>query len=146
MRLLEPAGTTGGHSLESLPAPCSWPLRAPAPALFRTAAPAERARLFRDAHVEGPRQDRLALQLELDRSAEPVTAEAEALNAQGIAAYEGERFDEAIALFRRAVALDPSNATFHCNLAVAYGELRLDQPVQDGSKARLTLRRRLLAP
>jgi RNA polymerase subunit RPABC4/transcription elongation factor Spt4 len=61
-----------------------------------------------------------------DAQAAPGSGEAEALNQQGIAAYEAERFDEAIALFQRAVALDPNNATFHCNLAVAYGELRRD--------------------
>jgi predicted amidophosphoribosyltransferase len=48
--------------------------------------------------------------------------EAEALNQRGIEAYERERFDEAISLFRQAVGLDPRNATFHCNLAVAFGE------------------------
>jgi RNA polymerase subunit RPABC4/transcription elongation factor Spt4 len=48
--------------------------------------------------------------------------EAEALNQRGIEAYERERFDEAIKLFRQALALDPANAAFHCNLAVACGE------------------------
>jgi RNA polymerase subunit RPABC4/transcription elongation factor Spt4 len=52
--------------------------------------------------------------------------EAEALNQRGIEAYERERFDQAIDLFRRALALDPRNATFHCNLAVACGEKGLD--------------------
>ncbi len=54
------------------------------------------------------------------------TGEAESLNQQGIQAYERERFDEAIDLFRRAIALDSDRATFHCNLAVAYGEKRMD--------------------
>jgi RNA polymerase subunit RPABC4/transcription elongation factor Spt4 len=48
--------------------------------------------------------------------------EAEALNQRGIAAYERERFDEAMKLFRQALALEPGNAAFHCNLAVACGE------------------------
>jgi predicted amidophosphoribosyltransferase len=52
--------------------------------------------------------------------------EAEALNQRGIEAYEREQFDQAIDLFRRALALDPRNATFHCNLAVACGEKGLD--------------------
>lgn len=52
--------------------------------------------------------------------------EAEALNQLGIEAYERERFDEAIDLFRRALTLDPNNDTFHCNLAVACGENGLD--------------------
>jgi RNA polymerase subunit RPABC4/transcription elongation factor Spt4 len=53
-------------------------------------------------------------------------AEAEALNQQGIQAYEREQFDEAIGHFRRAVELTPDNATFHCNLAVALWEKGLD--------------------
>jgi RNA polymerase subunit RPABC4/transcription elongation factor Spt4 len=52
--------------------------------------------------------------------------EAEALNQRGIEAYERERFNEAIDLFRQALALDPGNPTFHCNLAVACGENGLD--------------------
>lgn len=52
---------------------------------------------------------------------------AEALNQQGIEAYEREQFDRAIDLFRRALALDPDNDTFHCNLAVACGEKGLDE-------------------
>jgi Flp pilus assembly protein TadD len=52
--------------------------------------------------------------------------EGESLNQRGIEAYERERFDEAIDLFRRALALDPKNATFHCNLAVACGEKGMD--------------------
>jgi tetratricopeptide (TPR) repeat protein len=55
------------------------------------------------------------------------TADAEALNQQGMEAYERERFREAIQCFQRAVEMDPNNATFHCNLAVAYGEERLDE-------------------
>jgi Flp pilus assembly protein TadD len=54
------------------------------------------------------------------------SAEAEALNQRGIEAYERERFDEAIDMFRRALALDPQNPAFHCNLAVACGENGLD--------------------
>jgi RNA polymerase subunit RPABC4/transcription elongation factor Spt4 len=53
--------------------------------------------------------------------------EAEAFNQRGIEAYERERFDEAIDLFRRALALDPKNDAFHCNLAVACGENSLDE-------------------
>jgi len=58
------------------------------------------------------------------RSAGPVPGEA--LNQRGIEAYERERFDKAIVLFRRALALDPNNDTFHCNLAVACGENGMD--------------------
>src|ERR1051326_6685979 len=50
------------------------------------------------------------------------TPDAEDLNQQGIEAYEREKFDEAITLFRRAVELAPDTAMFHCNLAVACGE------------------------
>lgn len=62
-----------------------------------------------------------------ERSQPSGAAEAETLNQRGIEAYERERFDEAIGLFRRAVALTPDNATFHCNLAVALWEKGLDE-------------------
>jgi hypothetical protein len=53
--------------------------------------------------------------------------DAEALVERGIAAYEAERFDEAVALFRQAVDLDPDNAIYRCNLGVACGELGLGE-------------------
>jgi predicted amidophosphoribosyltransferase len=67
------------------------------------------------------------------------SAEAEALNQRGIAAYERERFDEAIDLFRRALALDPQNAAFHCNLAVACGENGLDDEAYSEYQRTLSL-------
>jgi len=65
--------------------------------------------------------------------------EAEALNQRGIEAYEREQFDQAIYLFRRALALDPRNATFHCNLAVACGEKGLDYEAFTGYQQTLAL-------
>lgn len=65
--------------------------------------------------------------------------EAEALNQRGIEAYEREQFDQAIDLFRRALALDPRNATFHCNLAVACGEKGLDYEAFTEYQQTLTL-------
>jgi RNA polymerase subunit RPABC4/transcription elongation factor Spt4 len=54
-------------------------------------------------------------------------AEAEAVNQRGFEAYERERFEEAVDFFRRAVELSPTNATFHCNLAVALWETGRDE-------------------
>jgi Flp pilus assembly protein TadD len=65
--------------------------------------------------------------------------EAESLNQRGIEAYEREQFDQAIDLFRRALALDPRNATFHCNLAVACGEKGLDYEAFSGYQQTLAL-------
>jgi tetratricopeptide (TPR) repeat protein len=49
-------------------------------------------------------------------------SEAEDFNQRGVQFYEAERYDDAIEQFQRALALDPSNSLYHCNLAVAYGE------------------------
>jgi predicted amidophosphoribosyltransferase len=56
--------------------------------------------------------------------ANPTVAEGTAadLNAQGAAAYEADRLQEAISLFRQAIAADPTDPSFHVNLAVALGE------------------------
>jgi len=53
--------------------------------------------------------------------------QAEILNAQGVERYEAEKLGDAIVLFRKAIALDPDNATYHLNLAVAYGEKGMDE-------------------
>lgn len=52
--------------------------------------------------------------------------EAEAFNKEGVRLYEADQLDAAIAAFRQAVALDPNNASFHTNLAVALDEKELD--------------------
>lgn len=51
---------------------------------------------------------------------------AEAFNEEGKRHYEADNLDAAIAAFRRAVALDPTNADYQTNLAVALDEKELD--------------------
>jgi tetratricopeptide (TPR) repeat protein len=53
-------------------------------------------------------------------------AAAEELNAAGIAAYGNDQIDEAISLFQRAIVRSPEVASYHTNLAVAYGEKGMD--------------------
>ncbi len=48
-------------------------------------------------------------------------------NARGAELFDKESFEEAIEAFRQAVILEPNNASFHCNLAVAYDELDQDE-------------------
>lgn len=55
-----------------------------------------------------------------------VGREAEAFNEQGKHAYEADDLDTAIAAFRQAVALDPTNADYQTNLAVALDEREMD--------------------
>jgi len=55
-----------------------------------------------------------------------VNAAAEELNAAGIQAYGNDQFDEAISLFQRAIVRAPNVASYHTNLAVAYGEKGMD--------------------
>lgn len=52
---------------------------------------------------------------------EPVS-DAEAHNRRGRELFEQEDFEGAIREFQAAVSLDPGNASYHCNLAVAYDE------------------------
>jgi Flp pilus assembly protein TadD len=51
-----------------------------------------------------------------------VKSTAEDHNQRGVELYENERYDEAVDQFKKALALDPGNSLYHCNLAVAYGE------------------------
>jgi len=51
-----------------------------------------------------------------------VNADAEVFNQRGVELYESEQYDDAIEQFRQALALDPRNSLYHCNLAVAFGE------------------------
>jgi hypothetical protein len=60
------------------------------------------------------------------RSSSVSSPEAEAFNKEGVRLYEADQLDAAIAAFRQAVALDPNNASFHTNLAVALDEKELD--------------------
>jgi Flp pilus assembly protein TadD len=53
-------------------------------------------------------------------------AQAAALNEQGIAAFQTDRFEEAARLFRQAVELDPTNAHLHARLAAALDEMDID--------------------
>jgi hypothetical protein len=59
---------------------------------------------------------------EVDEMAEEVESPAAKANARGTELFNEESIEEAIDEFRRAVTLDPNNASYHCNLAVAYGE------------------------
>lgn len=54
---------------------------------------------------------------------EEVESPAAEHNRKGSELFDEEKFDEAVEEFRRAVALDPTNSSYHCNLAVAYEEL-----------------------
>lgn len=47
-------------------------------------------------------------------------------NAKGAELFDEESYTEAIDEFRRAVMLEPDNASYHCNLAVAYDEVEQD--------------------
>jgi len=80
---------------------------------------------------EPPENDEHALARVGARSQEPgarspVNPEAERFNEEGTRLYEENDLAGAIAAFRRAVALDPDNASYHTNLAVA-----LDEDEQD---------------
>lgn len=64
---------------------------------------------------------------EIDKTSEDVYIEgkqspAETHNARGAEYFEKDMVDEAIEEFRRAVALEPDNSYYHCNLAAAYDE------------------------
>ncbi|XLT02213.1 hypothetical protein HN51_051564, partial [Arachis hypogaea] len=48
----------------------------------------------------------------------------EVLKNMGNNAYKGGRFEEAVALYDRAIALDSSKATYHCNKSAALIGLR----------------------
>ena len=66
---------------------------------------------------------------------------AEEHNKRGRELCEAENFDSAIAEFAAAVAIDPNNAAYHCNLAVAY-----DECDRDGEALAEYQRTLLLAP
>jgi superkiller protein 3 len=53
--------------------------------------------------------------------------EAESFNEQGKRAYEADELETAIAAFRQALALDPTNADYQTNLAVALDEQEMDE-------------------
>ena len=57
--------------------------------------------------------------------------DAVALNARGQGLFEQNKTEEALALFQRAVELDPNVAVYHCNLGVAYDELDRDDEAAD---------------
>jgi TPR repeat/Double zinc ribbon len=80
----------------------------------------------RDLAVEGARERSPAGRAPAPAAARPASPEAEALNQQGVRLYEADQLDAAIAAFRQAVALDPDNASYHTNLAVALDEKELD--------------------
>jgi tetratricopeptide (TPR) repeat protein len=48
-------------------------------------------------------------------------------NAKGAELFDQEKVQEAIDEFRRAVVLEPENASYHCNLAVAYEEAEMEE-------------------
>ncbi|MCC6441874.1 MAG: tetratricopeptide repeat protein [Armatimonadetes bacterium] len=84
-----------------------------------------RAGLWRGASKpEDPRREPTEEEIQPQHSE---SRAAEEMNAQGVASYEAEKLGDAIVLFRKAIALDPDNATYHLNLAVAYGEKSMDQ-------------------
>jgi tetratricopeptide (TPR) repeat protein len=57
---------------------------------------------------------------------EPPASQASVHNARGAEFFDEEKIKEAADEFRMAVTLEPNNASYHCNLAVAYGELDMD--------------------
>lgn len=62
-----------------------------------------------------------------EQAEEPAESPAAKHNAKGAELFNEERFEEAIEEFRRAVMLEPDNASFHCNLAVAYEETEQEE-------------------
>jgi predicted amidophosphoribosyltransferase len=74
-----------------------------------------------DAETRGQEEPALP-QTPRPRAAASAAGEAAALNDRGVAAYERDRFEEAIRLFRQAIAADPSDPSFYVNLAVALEE------------------------
>ena len=52
---------------------------------------------------------------------------AEQHNSRGRELFDGERVEEAMREFEVAASLDPSNPSYHCNLAVAYDESGRDE-------------------
>jgi superkiller protein 3 len=60
------------------------------------------------------------------RGAGGVGSEADVFNEQGKRAYEADDLDTAITEFQQALALDPANADYQTNLAVAFDEREMD--------------------
>jgi Flp pilus assembly protein TadD len=73
--------------------------------------------------------------------ASPADAESdpEKLNQQGMALYDQERYDEAIHQFLKAVELNPQNAVYHANLAVAYHDNNMPDQALDAYKQAIAL-------
>jgi RNA polymerase subunit RPABC4/transcription elongation factor Spt4 len=89
-------------------------------------APADREPDSVDLPVEGARKRSPSGRAPAPAAARPASPEAEAFNQEGVRLYEADQLDAAIAAFRQAVALDPNNASYHTNLAVALDEKELD--------------------
>ncbi len=83
------------------------------------------------ARLDGIRdsmQGRASTESSDDETDSPDTdATAEELNARGRELFDSDHVDEAIHAFERAASLDPSNPSYHCNLAVAYDEADRDE-------------------
>lgn len=57
---------------------------------------------------------------------EPESPSGETYALKGTQLFNEERVEEAIAQFKQAIAIEPNNASYHCNLAVAYDEIDQD--------------------
>ncbi len=68
------------------------------------------------------RQEASASDYRQEERAQPTHREGPAVehNRRAVDLFEEERYEEAIEEFRRAVALEPDDAFYHCNLAMAY--------------------------
>ncbi|WAJ37558.1 response regulator [Pseudomonas sp. GOM7] len=71
-----------------------------------------------------------AARLTDDQSVFVISKEATDLNRQGVQAYKQGRTDEALALFRRALGLQPKNISIALNTAQSLLRLGLEQPSQ----------------
>lgn len=65
-------------------------------------------------------------QVPVESSGDGDTSVAAQHNVKGKELFEQDRVDEAIREFYQAVLLDPTNPTYHCNLAVAYDDKDMD--------------------
>jgi tetratricopeptide (TPR) repeat protein len=88
------------------------------------ALPGRSFRMIRERATENASAEASTAELEEQPKEVKAFAESPAAqhNARGAELFEQENIDEAIEEFRRAVTLEPNDASYHCNLAAAYDE------------------------